>query len=89
MPWPKPIKEMKPEPLAYAVITLPDVVLDPPQCVSCHKGHVVPRQGKFGKFYSCNRWPDCKATYDIYTANQMYDPSWEDAMNGLYGEQPL
>jgi hypothetical protein len=87
--WPKPITEMKPEKLVYTVIELPDVIMDPPQCVSCHQGHLVLRRGPYGEFYSCNRWPDCKATYDRATVSKMYDPDWEGLMNGLYGEQPF
>ena len=29
-------------------------------CPTCHKGFLVQRDGKKGKFWSCNRYPDCK-----------------------------
>lgn len=31
-------------------------------CPECKEGHLVVRTGKFGKFLSCNRFPDCKFT---------------------------
>jgi len=31
-------------------------------CPECKEGHLVVRSGKFGKFLSCNRFPDCKFT---------------------------
>lgn len=31
-------------------------------CPTCKEGHLVVRTGKFGKFLSCNRFPDCKFT---------------------------
>lgn len=32
------------------------------KCPTCGEGEVVVRDGKFGKFYSCNRYPECKYT---------------------------
>lgn len=32
------------------------------ECPDCKEGHLVVRTGRFGKFYSCNRFPDCKFT---------------------------
>lgn len=32
------------------------------QCPDCKEGEVVIRTGRFGKFYSCNRYPECKYT---------------------------
>ena len=32
------------------------------KCPICGEGEVVIRDGKFGKFYSCNRYPECKYT---------------------------
>lgn len=31
-------------------------------CPECKEGEVVIRMGRFGKFYSCSRYPDCKYT---------------------------
>ncbi len=32
------------------------------KCPTCHEGDVVVRSGRFGKFLSCSRFPDCKYT---------------------------
>lgn len=32
------------------------------KCPECKKGNLIIRHGKFGKFFSCNRFPDCKFT---------------------------
>ena len=32
------------------------------RCSVCHKGEVVIRDGKYGKFLSCSRYPECKYT---------------------------
>jgi len=31
-------------------------------CPECHQGELVIRTGRFGKFISCSRFPDCKYT---------------------------
>jgi DNA topoisomerase I len=31
-------------------------------CPECHEGKLVVRTGKFGKFLSCSRFPDCRFT---------------------------
>lgn len=31
-------------------------------CPDCKEGHLVVRTGRFGKFYSCHRFPECKFT---------------------------
>ncbi len=35
------------------------------KCPECKKGDLVIREGRFGKFISCNRFPDCKHTEAI------------------------
>lgn len=35
------------------------------QCPECHQGEVVIRNGRFGKFRSCSRFPECKYTQNI------------------------
>lgn len=30
------------------------------ECPECHEGKLIIKLGKFGKFLSCNRYPDCK-----------------------------
>ncbi|HPI41715.1 MAG TPA: topoisomerase DNA-binding C4 zinc finger domain-containing protein, partial [Pseudobdellovibrionaceae bacterium] len=32
------------------------------KCPSCKEGNLVIRMGKFGKFVSCSRFPECKYT---------------------------
>lgn len=32
------------------------------KCPTCHEGDLVIRMGRFGKFISCSRFPDCKYT---------------------------
>lgn len=36
-----------------------------PECGTTEKGEVVIRTGKYGKFLSCSRYPDCKYTKNI------------------------
>jgi len=38
------------------------------KCPDCKKGNIVIREGRFGKFLSCDRFPECKyrASYTIY-----------------------
>ena len=36
-----------------------------PKCYKDHKGEIVIRSGKYGKFYSCSRFPDCDYTENI------------------------
>ncbi|HSA83849.1 MAG TPA: DNA topoisomerase, partial [Patescibacteria group bacterium] len=32
------------------------------KCPQCHEGHLVIRTGRFGKFFSCDRFPECRFT---------------------------
>ncbi|MGH7203871.1 MAG: type I DNA topoisomerase [Candidatus Levyibacteriota bacterium] len=32
------------------------------ECPECHEGQIVVRTGKFGKFFSCSRFPECRFT---------------------------
>ncbi|MGI8419952.1 MAG: type I DNA topoisomerase [Candidatus Levyibacteriota bacterium] len=32
------------------------------ECPQCHEGQIVVRTGKFGKFFSCSRFPECRFT---------------------------
>lgn len=34
------------------------------KCPKCDKGEVIIREGRYGKFYSCDQFPDCKYTKD-------------------------
>jgi len=33
------------------------------KCIVCEEGEIVERNGRFGKFYSCNKYPKCKTIY--------------------------
>ena len=33
------------------------------KCVICKDGEIVERDGRFGTFYSCSKYPDCKTVY--------------------------
>ena len=33
------------------------------KCIVCKEGEIVERDGRFGKFYACSRYPTCKTVY--------------------------
>jgi DNA topoisomerase-1 len=35
------------------------------KCIVCNKGNVVEKSGKFGVFYACDNYPECKTIFDI------------------------
>jgi DNA topoisomerase-1 len=43
-------------------------------CPLCGKGKLVVRSGKFGKFLSCNRFPDCKFTKPLVQETSLICP---------------
>lgn len=34
-----------------------------PVCTKCHRGNITERDGKWGKWYSCNQFPACKTVF--------------------------
>ena len=44
------------------------------QCPECKKGNLVVRTGKFGKFLSCSRFPDCKFTKPLVEDTKLICP---------------
>jgi len=56
-PFEKQLKEVK----GAARVKIETEKTDEP-CPECKKGMLVVRSGKFGKFLSCDRFPDCKFT---------------------------
>ena len=36
------------------------------KCPECLTGNMVLKDSKFGKFYGCDRWPDCTATHSAH-----------------------
>lgn len=45
-------------------VKIPDV-LTGEKCPECHEGDLVVKEGRFGKFVACSRYPDCKHTKNI------------------------
>ena len=43
------------------------------ECPECKEGHLIIKLGKFGKFYSCDRYPDCKYAQPIEDPNAEED----------------
>ena len=41
----------------------------PKLCPSCRSGYIVPRMGKFGKFYGCTFFPNCGKTFKVGEIN--------------------
>lgn len=37
------------------------------QCPICHKGIIVSKHGRFGRFNACNNYPECKYVENIYS----------------------
>jgi len=35
------------------------------KCKVCEEGEIVERDGRFGKFFSCNKYPGCKTVYEM------------------------
>jgi len=33
------------------------------KCATCKDGEIVEKKGKYGKFFTCNNYPDCKTVY--------------------------
>lgn len=44
------------------------------QCPECQKGDLVIREGRYGKFIACSRYPDCKYTETISEATSSHCP---------------
>jgi len=40
-----------------------EIVTTGVKCLVCHEGEIVEKFGKFGKFYSCSKYPDCKTSF--------------------------
>ena len=48
-------------------VKIPDV-LTGDKCPECHEGDLVVKEGRYGKFVACSRYPDCKYTKNVETA---------------------
>ena len=45
-------------------VKIPDV-LTGEKCPDCHEGDLVVKEGRFGKFVACSRYPECKYTKNV------------------------
>jgi hypothetical protein len=50
-----------------------DVLLG--HCPDCKEGYLAIRNGKYGKFLACNKYPNCSYTKNITTAREDYKKS--------------
>lgn len=39
------------------------------KCTVCKEGNIVKRRGKFGFFFSCDKYPTCKSVYELKEGN--------------------
>jgi len=46
-------------------------------CPYCDSGFVIKRQGKFGDFYGCDRYPRCAFTQPINREEETYEQFME------------
>lgn len=52
------------------------------ECPECHEGHLQIKLGKFGKFYSCDRYPECKYAQPIEDENMSDEEKAEQEKMG-------
>ena len=45
------------------------------QCPDCEEGHLIVRDGKYGKFLACIKYPKCNYTKNIKKAREEYKKS--------------
>jgi len=60
------------------------------ECPIC-EGYIVTKDGKFGKFKGCTRWPKCNYTESIYSNRYDYPDDWDgddydDYYYGFHGD---
>lgn len=56
------VRELVEHAKSLGIVALPPLDGDH-ACPACGAGSLRPREGKFGKFWSCNRYPECAATF--------------------------
>lgn len=44
------------------------------KCPECNEGELVYKEGRFGKFIACERFPDCKYTHNAYEKTEAVCP---------------
>ncbi len=53
------------------------------ECLSCKKGQLLMRRGKFGQFVGCTQYPECKQTFAL-PKNQMVKPAHKACVECQY-----
>ena len=55
-----------------------------PKCPKCGI-YMLERSGKFGKFYGCSKYPDCRGTMDAknFTPEELPESEWKSKINTL------
>ena len=56
---------------------------EPVTCPICHEGSLVERKSRFGRFYGCDRFPNCRAILTDYELNQLLDPDYDEPYFGM------
>ena len=56
------------------------------KCPECAQGNLIVKLGKFGRFYSCERFPDCKYAEPILDQMQSVDGASDPALVALAQE---
>jgi len=41
------------------------------KCTACNKGNVIEKGGKYGVFYACDRYPECKSIFNLGEDNKL------------------
>lgn len=52
------------------------------QCPACERGELVIRQGRYGKFIACSRYPDCQYTETISEPTRAHCPKCGSPVRG-------
>jgi hypothetical protein len=53
--------------------TAPKIEHSGKECVICGKGHMIEKEGKYGKFMGCTNFPECIHTEKVVVANTTVD----------------
>ena len=55
---------------------------DPVSCPTCREGYLVERHGRFGQFFGCTRYPQCRCTMNMRDLMSLLDPDPEEPRYG-------
>lgn len=53
--------------------TAPKIEHSGKECVACGKGHMIEKEGKYGKFMGCTNYPECSHTEKVAGTNTTVD----------------